>query len=205
MGRVRTSCSGATPSGRLQLQQYNELPVPRALKKLGLSFLRMLGKDEGWLYEWLLRGGVGQPVFWSGADAFTETQKKRLLSPRLRKKFADLTSWGALMPIREQFEQKAWEQSRLNWMTYMDLNLRLPELLLMRVDKMSMGVSLDGRVPFLRSQVCRVGDEHPRSGQDQRWRAETHPQQICAAAHSRRADRPQKAGFRIAGLRVVHG
>ena len=34
-------------------------------------------------------------------------------------------------------------------MTYVDLNLRLPELLLMRVDKMSMGVALEGRVPFL--------------------------------------------------------
>ena len=34
-------------------------------------------------------------------------------------------------------------------MTYVDLSLRLPELLLMRVDKMSMGVSLEGRVPFL--------------------------------------------------------
>ncbi|MCX6647167.1 MAG: asparagine synthase C-terminal domain-containing protein, partial [bacterium] len=37
----------------------------------------------------------------------------------------------------------------LNWMTYADLKLRLPELLLMRVDKMSMGVSLETRVPFL--------------------------------------------------------
>jgi asparagine synthase (glutamine-hydrolysing) len=34
-------------------------------------------------------------------------------------------------------------------MSYLDLSLRLPELLLMRVDKMSMGVSLEGRVPFL--------------------------------------------------------
>jgi Asparagine synthase (glutamine-hydrolyzing) len=34
-------------------------------------------------------------------------------------------------------------------MTYLDLKFRLPELLLMRVDKMSMGVSLEGRVPFL--------------------------------------------------------
>jgi len=34
-------------------------------------------------------------------------------------------------------------------MSYLDLNLRLPELLLMRVDKMSMAVSLEGRVPFL--------------------------------------------------------
>jgi asparagine synthase (glutamine-hydrolysing) len=31
----------------------------------------------------------------------------------------------------------------------MDLNLRLPELLLMRVDKMSMATSLETRVPFL--------------------------------------------------------
>ena len=34
-------------------------------------------------------------------------------------------------------------------MTYLDLRLRLPELLLMRVDKMSMGVGLEARVPFL--------------------------------------------------------
>jgi asparagine synthase (glutamine-hydrolysing) len=34
-------------------------------------------------------------------------------------------------------------------MSFLDLNLRLPELLLMRVDKMSMGVSLEARVPFL--------------------------------------------------------
>jgi asparagine synthase (glutamine-hydrolysing) len=34
-------------------------------------------------------------------------------------------------------------------MSYLDLNLRLPELLLMRLDKMSMGVSLEARVPFL--------------------------------------------------------
>jgi len=34
-------------------------------------------------------------------------------------------------------------------MLYVDLNLRLPELLLMRVDKMTMGVGLEGRVPFL--------------------------------------------------------
>ena len=34
-------------------------------------------------------------------------------------------------------------------MTYADLKLRLPELLLMRIDKMSMAASLEGRVPFL--------------------------------------------------------
>jgi asparagine synthase (glutamine-hydrolysing) len=95
------------------------------------------------------RGTSGQPIFWGGAEAFTHPEKMRLLSPRLRRRFEGLTSWEALKPIRQRFEEKAWDRSHLNWMTYLDLNLRLPELLLMRVDKMSMGVSLEGRVPFL--------------------------------------------------------
>ena len=78
-----------------------------------------------------------------------ETEKRRLLSPRLRRELDGLTSWDVLAPIREQFEATAWEPSHVNWMTYLDLRLRLPELLLMRIDKMSMGVSLEARVPFL--------------------------------------------------------
>lgn len=133
----------------LNLQRYDDLPIPRLLKKLGLQCLRLMGKEQTLPYEWLRRGAEGLPVFWGGAEAFTEAQKKRLLSPRLREKFAGLTSWEAIKPIRKRFEEKAWEKSHLNWMTYIDLNMRLPELLLMRVDKMSMGVSLEGRVPFL--------------------------------------------------------
>lgn len=133
----------------LNLQRYDDLPVPRSLKRVGLQGLRLLGKQQTFYYEWLRRGSLGQPVFWGGAEAFTQEQKQRLLSPRLRKKFAELTSWEAIRPIRARFEEKAWEKSHLNWMSYLDLNLRLPELLLMRVDKMSMGVSLEGRVPFL--------------------------------------------------------
>ena len=55
----------------------------------------------------------------------------------------------SIEPIWRNFQEKAWDKSILHWMSYQDLNLRLPELLLMRVDKMSMGVSLEGRVPFL--------------------------------------------------------
>lgn len=133
----------------LQIQRFDDLPVSRIIKKAALLGLRISGKSKYLHYEWLRRGILGQPIFWSGAEAFTETQKKELLSPRLRKKFLNLTSWEVLKPIRKRFEQKAWEKTHLNWMTYVDLNLRLPELLLMRIDKMSMGVSLEGRVPFL--------------------------------------------------------
>ncbi|MFC4303469.1 asparagine synthase (glutamine-hydrolyzing) [Cohnella boryungensis] len=133
----------------LNLQKMNELPVPRFLKKMGLAGLKALGKDQSLQYELLRRGANDQPVFWGGAEAFTEAQKKRLISSRLQKKFKDKSSWSVLSPIYEKFKEKAWDKSHLNWMTYLDLNMRLPELLLMRVDKMSMGVSLEGRVPFL--------------------------------------------------------
>ena len=147
----------------LKLQRCDNLPVLLTLKKLGLAGLRLMGKDQHIYYEWLRRGAFGQPVFWGGAEAFTEAQKKRLLSPRLRKKFSGLTSWEAIKPIRKRFEEKAWEKSILNWMTYIDLNMRLPELLLMRVDKMSMGVSLEGRVPFLDHKFVELAMSIPEA------------------------------------------
>jgi len=48
-------------------------------------------------------------------------------------------------------------------MTYLDLNMRLPELLLMRVDKMSMGVSLEGRVPFLDHKFVELAMSIPEA------------------------------------------
>jgi asparagine synthase (glutamine-hydrolysing) len=48
-------------------------------------------------------------------------------------------------------------------MTYLDLNLRLPELLLMRVDKMSMAVSLEARVPFLDHKFVELAMSIPEA------------------------------------------
>lgn len=147
----------------LKLQQLDDVPIPRAFKQLGLQGLKLMGKEDEPYFEWLRRGAVGQPVFWGGAEAFAHTQKMRLLSPRLRKQFDGLTSWEALRPIRERFETKAWERHPLHWMSYLDLNLRLPELLLMRVDKMSMGVGLEGRVPFLDHKFVELAMSIPAS------------------------------------------
>jgi len=132
-----------------RLQRYADLPLPRFAKRMGLGLLRAAGRADGHAYEALRRNVAGQPIFWGGADAFTDAQKRTVLSPRLRREFAGTTSWEAAKPIWDRFQAHAWEKSWLHWMTYLDLNMRLPELLLMRVDKMSMGVSLEGRVPFL--------------------------------------------------------
>jgi asparagine synthase (glutamine-hydrolysing) len=147
----------------LEVQGYADLPASRVVSHAALAGLRLFGKEEQLRYEWLRRAASGQPTFWGGADAFTDVQKRRLLSPRLREAFRGLTSWTALEPIRRRFEAKAWEPSALNWMTYVDLNVRLPELLLMRVDKMAMAVGLEGRVPFLDHKLVELAMSIPQA------------------------------------------
>lgn len=142
-------CGYSTWDLRIRLQEADDLPVPRFAKKLGLAALAAAGKRNDFQYEYLRRGSRGEPIFWSGAESFTHEMKRSLLSPRLRQKFDTLTSFEAIRKTRERYLEKAWEQTPLHWMTYADLNLRLPELLLMRVDKMGMGASIEGRVPFL--------------------------------------------------------
>lgn len=131
------------------LQKIGDIPFPKFLKKGVLQLLKLVNKEDGHYYEALKRNVNNQPIFWGGADIFTDEQKKRILSKRLQSKFAGRDSWEVLKPIYDRFKKNAWEKSNLNWMSYLDLNFRLPELLLMRVDKMGMGASLEGRVPFL--------------------------------------------------------
>lgn len=130
-------------------KKVNRLPAARLVSSCAYQVLRILGRGRTDRAEWFRRAAAGVPVFWGGAEAFNEAEKRALMSDRLRRRFAGRTSWEVVAPIRERFERNAPEQADLAWMSYIDLNMRLPELLLMRVDKMSMGVSLEGRVPFL--------------------------------------------------------
>jgi asparagine synthase (glutamine-hydrolysing) len=138
-----------------QLQRWCDR-IPSALLHLGLGALRVAGKSRSHQYEGVRRAAIGQPVFWGGAESFPDGQKSTLLSEPLRRRFAGRSSWEAIAPIHQRFHEKAWERSTLNWMSYLDLNLRLPELLLMRLDKMCMGVSLEGREPFLDHKLVEL-------------------------------------------------
>ena len=145
----------------LERQRLDDLPVPRFVKSAGAAALRIGGYDHAWQYEYLRRGSRGEPLFWGGAESFPDAEKRRLLGAPLRQKFKTLTSWDALAPIHADFMSKAYDRSPLNWMSYIDLRLRLPELLLMRVDKMTMGVGLEARVPFLDHELVTLAMSIP--------------------------------------------
>lgn len=133
----------------LTLQKKMDSLPSRHVAGLASMLLRAAGRGREGRTEAIRRAAAGVPVFWGGAEAFVEAEKQELLAPRLRKRFSGRTSWDALAPIHDRYLASSASPSRSGWMSYVDLNLRLPELLLMRVDKMGMGVGLEGRVPFL--------------------------------------------------------
>jgi asparagine synthase (glutamine-hydrolysing) len=60
-----------------------------------------------------------------------------------------------------QFAQDAPQSDYASAIAYQDLMVRLPELLLMRVDKMTMLSSVEARVPFLDHRVVEFGMSLP--------------------------------------------
>lgn len=133
----------------LKLEQMNQWPVPGILKRAAMLGLSMTGKAFSMPYEYLSRGVQNKPLFWGGVEAFGEAEKQTLLSGVAKEMNHDYSAWDALEPYYRKYLSAAPEKHPINWMAYADLKIRLPELLLMRVDKMSMAVSLEGRVPFL--------------------------------------------------------
>ena len=145
-----------------QLSRYWR-SIPSPMRMLGLEILKLVGKGESTYYELLRRAHNREPVFWGGADAFNKQQKKSFLSPRLRDKFKNKSSYEVVEKYYERFLAKSPIHDYLNFMTYLDISFRLPELLLMRVDKMAMAVSLEARVPFLDHKIVEFAMSIPQS------------------------------------------
>ncbi|MGA7991682.1 MAG: asparagine synthase (glutamine-hydrolyzing) [Thermoanaerobaculia bacterium] len=113
----------------------------------------------------VIRAGFDREAFWSGANVFPETRKRRLVArDALRAPSFPATlvasgllpeSWSrpdAYEVVRSFFSRLDAEAPSADFlarMTYSEFKLRLPELLLMRVDKIGMSVSIEPRVPFL--------------------------------------------------------
>ncbi len=100
--------------------------------------------------EHLRRLGSREELFWGGAIAFLEYEKKELLSPAMRERCRDFRTADVIDSL---YVPVAAEDAYFSRMTYLEFKQRLPELLLMRVDKMAMAHSIETRVPFLDHQL----------------------------------------------------
>ena len=125
------------------------------------------------------RASQNREPFWSGAVAFWESQKTSLLpnySPKEPHGWQDVTRAG-LLPITYlapdsfnvardflvNFDNAYPGQDQLTRMIHNEFRLRLPELLLMRVDKITMASSLEARVPFLDHSLVELTMDIPEA------------------------------------------
>jgi asparagine synthase (glutamine-hydrolysing) len=99
--------------------------------------------------ELFRRAAGSEPLFLSGAVAAWETDKRDLVAGRNGGRWSGLSSVPVAGEAAERFRQHRPDAGFVETMIYQELQLRLPELLLMRVDKIGMANSIEPRVPFL--------------------------------------------------------
>jgi asparagine synthase (glutamine-hydrolysing) len=123
------------------------------------------------------RAKSGQELFWGGAACWWGELRDRLTPDRSPFQGAEECPIEGLMPSsHEQLDSHAVvrnylgqldgqlaEPEVLQKIPYMEMKLRLPEHLLMRVDKLTMAHSIEARVPFLDHDVVEFATRLPAS------------------------------------------
>jgi asparagine synthase (glutamine-hydrolysing) len=118
------------------------------------------------LPDMLRRFSAGEELFWSGAFIFDETYKKQLYQQSALQRISNGQALSSHKIIQEDLRRlldKKPQADKLEQMIYGELKLRLAELLLMRVDKITMAQSLEARVPFLDHKLVEFAMTIPRS------------------------------------------
>jgi asparagine synthase (glutamine-hydrolysing) len=95
--------------------------------------------------QYLADAAAGRLPFWGGAICYTGELKREILAGNGRRPDA----YRVVQRLWQEAERDLPGADLLQKMTYLELKQRLAELLLMRVDKMTMATSVEARVPFL--------------------------------------------------------
>jgi asparagine synthase (glutamine-hydrolysing) len=131
------------------------------------------------------RATRGREHFWSGATTFSDVLKDQLVRPgsiqrngtpaelvragMIPEDYFDPDSFNVVASFVRPFDRQYPDQDILTRMIYNEFKLRLPELLLMRVDKIGMSVSLEPRVPFLAHKLVEFTMDIPME-----WKVRNH-------------------------------
>jgi asparagine synthase (glutamine-hydrolysing) len=107
----------------------------------------------------------GEEIFWGGAVCWQGELKDRLWragtngrgpDPTLvPEAFARYDSGGVITELLDRFRRENTSADFYQNMMFLELRFRLPELLLMRVDKIGMSSSIEARVPFLDHELVQ--------------------------------------------------
>lgn len=123
------------------------------------------------------RAARNREAFWTGAVVYWDILKRPLLRSEnfqsyipptgfpdegmLPSSYFEPDSYNVVRSFLEPFDTAHPDQDVLSRMVYNEFKHRLPELLLMRVDKVTMSQSLEARVPFLDHRLVEFSTDVP--------------------------------------------
>lgn len=113
--------------------------------------------------EYLRRLAENQEPFWGYAIAFSDYQKERLLGSEFKKRISLAEDYSIVKSFYDEIDSMDGEADFLKRITYLEIKNRLPEVLLMRTDKMTMAHSIEARVPFLDKDLVEMSLQIPES------------------------------------------
>ena len=159
-------------------RKYLPSIIRRIISKIA-TLTSLIKPSFRFLADMIYRSAYDKELFWTGAPVFWSTMKKKLLnvekfkghffnkeiieSGLLPPDYDMADSYNVIKSFINPFDKRYGEKDTLTRMTYNEFQLRLPELLLMRVDKITMSVSLEARVPFLDHHLVDFTMDIPQS------------------------------------------
>ncbi|MEH2511210.1 asparagine synthase (glutamine-hydrolyzing) [Nitrobacteraceae bacterium AZCC 1564] len=159
-------------------QPFRKLPKPVQRLAAGAAVGASAMRPEWTVYADIIdRASRDREHFWAGAMVFWNTAKDRLVqydalgsgdhhktmieAGILDPQYLVPDSFNVVNSFYAPFDKAHPDQDPLTRMIHSEFRLRLPELLLMRVDKISMSVSLEARVPFLDKELVDFSFDIP--------------------------------------------
>jgi asparagine synthase (glutamine-hydrolysing) len=139
--------------------------TPPSLRRAVSAFAKPVleaAKTKRMAVELARRLGASEPLFWGAGIVYDESLKKKILSTQMKKRTNGHSSLSVIREYLETFERNNPHSDFLSEMIYVELKLRLPELLLTRIDKITMANSIEARVPFLDHHLVEYSLGIPR-------------------------------------------
>jgi len=121
--------------------------TPQVLRGLNFALLKPFVSDEI-KYEALKRSAHAEELFWGGT-AFKERELAMFLNEQTYDYLHKSRPYTAIAALKNAFDERHRSADYLEWMSYIALKTSLLEDYLMRLDKMGMAASIEGRVPLL--------------------------------------------------------
>lgn len=114
--------------------------------------------------EYFRRAAYGEELFWGGLQCFPDDVKKKVFSDGFMRRNRHIDTYrDILAPLYNKLEKHRDSIDITQVMSYIEMQIRIPEHLLMRVDKMSMASSVEARVPFLDHKLVELVFNMPRN------------------------------------------